>query len=101
MLPDFFNKIEVIIKNTPGLTIGIKDNVSKGELYIYEGKITSDKNALKVDEDTRFDLASVSKLFTAISLLKKQEAGKLDLQKKINSIISKHLSSACCIIFRI
>lgn len=78
IIDNFFTKIGLIVKNTPGLTIGVRDVVSNGELYIYYGKISSDIGAKKIDYDTRFDLASVSKLFTAISLLKKQEEGKID-----------------------
>lgn len=83
IINNFFLKIDIIMKNTPGLTIGLKDVVSNGELYIYYGKTNSKTDASKVDEDTRFDLASVTKLFTATSILKKQEQGKLDLQKSI------------------
>lgn len=84
IINNFWEKIEIIVKNTPGLTIGIKDNRTNGELYIYHGKISSLPNSQSVDENTLFDLASVTKLFTAVSLLKEQEKGNLDLSKPIN-----------------
>ena len=88
----FFTKIDLIVKNTPGLTIGVKDVISNGELCIYYGK-TSDKiNAKKIDEDTRFDLASVSKLFTAISVLKCSEKGKLKLQDPVHKYNNKFVN---------
>lgn len=89
IINNFWNKIEVIVRNTPGLTIGIKDNNTNGELYLYNGTI-SDNNPTKVDENTMFDLASVTKLFTAASLLKEQENGKLDLTKNVSDYVPKY-----------
>ena len=89
IINNFWNKIDTVIKNTPGLTIGIKDNNTNLELYLYYGKI-SDNNSTKVDENTLFDLASVTKLFTAISLLKEQEQGNIDLSKNVNNYAKQY-----------
>ena len=83
IINNFWNKIKVIVDNAPGLTIGLKDKVTSGELYIYHGKTSDMDNANVVDSDTRFDLASVTKLPTALRLLKAHEMGHLDLSKPV------------------
>ena len=89
IINNFLSKINIIIKNTPGLTIGINDENTNNQIYLYYGKI-SDKSNQKIDKNTLFDIASVTKIFTAIALLKEQEIGNIDLSKNINYYNSKY-----------
>ena len=47
----FLSKKNIIIKNTPGLTIGINDENTNNQIYLYYGKI-SDKSNQKIDKNT-------------------------------------------------
>lgn len=66
----------------PGLSTGIKDARSGVNIYTYDGETKKDGQA--VDENTRFDLASSTKLFTTIEALKLAEEGKFDLDKLVS-----------------
>lgn len=66
----------------PGLSTGIKDSKSKVSIYTYDGK--TKENGVNIDENTRFDLASSTKLFTAIEALKLAEEGRFDLDKLVS-----------------
>ncbi len=70
-------------KLTAGISCGVK--VEKGPtITIYRGKTSCLNNSVKIDKNTRFDLASVSKLFTSIHLLKNQEEKKINLSQKLH-----------------
>ena len=90
IIDNFWNKINIIINNTPGITIGIKDNITKNELYIYHGKTSDNYDAPFIDENTLFDLASVTKLFTATRLLKEQEQGNINLNNNLNYYLPEY-----------
>lgn len=47
------------------------------------------EKGLKVDNDTRFKIASISKTVTSFAVMKLVDEGKLDLDKPINSYLSK------------
>lgn len=67
---------------TPGLTTGIKDSKSGVTIFTYNG--FTKKDGILVDEDTRFDLASTTKLFTTILALKLVSEGKFDLNRNVS-----------------
>lgn len=64
-----------------GLSIGI---VKDGKILYTNGYgFTDIDNIHKVTFDTRFDVASISKVFTATAIMQLTEHGKLDLNKKV------------------
>lgn len=83
IIKNYLKEVDGIAKLTPGLTTAIKDNKSGVEIYTYSGK-TSDKGTL-VDENTRFDIASITKLFTTIEALKLAEDNKFNLDKNVST----------------
>lgn len=63
--------------HVPGLAYGI---VKDGRLVLVRGMGTQDQAAKRpVTADTRFRIASMSKAFTALAILKLRDAGKLSL----------------------
>ncbi|MEN5208423.1 serine hydrolase domain-containing protein [Stenotrophomonas terrae] len=52
-------------------------------LMSWHGGAADREHAIGVDETTRFRLASLNKMFTAVAILQLQEAGKLSLDDKI------------------
>ena len=78
---DYLKMIKGISVLVPGLSTGIKDAKSGVSIYTYDG-VTG--NGDKIDEDTRFDLASSTKLFTTVEALKLAEEGKFDLDKPVS-----------------
>ena len=52
-------------------------------LMSWHGGAADREHAIGVDETTRFRLASLNKMFTTVSILQLQEAGKLSLDDKI------------------
>ena len=52
-------------------------------LMSWHGGTADREHAIGVDETTRFRLASLNKMFTTVSILQLQEAGKLSLDDKI------------------
>lgn len=59
---------------------GITVLICRGTTNLVNDKITMSS---PITETTRFDLASITKLFTSIQLLKNQEMGKLDLNQTL------------------
>lgn len=80
----YLKTVKGIASIVPGLTTAITDDKTGLSLETYSG-VSSD-NGLKVDENTRFDYASITKLFTAVEALKLQEEGKLDLSKNVREL---------------
>lgn len=80
---DYFKTVKGIAQLVPGLSTGIKDEKSGATIYTYDGKTAQD--GVAIDENTRFDLASSTKLFTAIQALKQAEEGKFDLDRAVSS----------------
>ena len=83
IIEEYLMKIEGIARLVPGLTTGIKDANIGTEIYTYSGK--TKVNGEMVDEHTRFDIASVTKLFTATLALKLYEDGKFSLDSFVSS----------------
>ena len=83
IIKEYLMKVEGIAKLVPGVTTGIKDAKVGTEIYTYSGK--TKENGEKVDEYTRFDIASVTKLFTTTLALKLSEEGKFSLDRLVSS----------------
>ncbi len=79
---DYLKTVKGISMVVPGLSTGIKDAKSGVSIYTYDGVTKKDGQA--VDENTRFDLASSTKLFTTVEALKLAEEGKFDLDKLVS-----------------
>ena len=88
IIADYLKKVKGISMLVPGVSTGIKDAKSGVSIYTYDGKTS--KDGVSVDENTRFDLASSTKLFTAIEALKLAEEGKFDLDKLVSEYNSKY-----------
>lgn len=82
ILNDYLKIVKMISLLVPGLSTGIKDKKSGVSIYTYDGKTKSD--GVIVNENTRFDLASLTKLFTVIETLKLNEEGKFDLDRLVS-----------------
>lgn len=86
ILADYLNKIKPL-HSIPGVSLGIKDGKLNEELIIYNGYVDSNETSKKIDKDTRFDIASITKLFTALQMLKMYEQDLFDIYKPVNSYI--------------
>ena len=82
VIADYLKIVKGISMLVPGLSTGIKDVKSGVAIYTYDGKTF--ENGQDVDENTRFDLASSTKLFTTIEALKLAEEGKFSLNKLVS-----------------
>ena len=82
IISDYLKVVKGISMLTPGLSTGIKDSKSGVCLYTYDGDM--------IDENTRFDVASVTKLFTSLEALKMHEDGLIDLNKNVSQLNSKY-----------
>ena len=82
IINDYLKTVKGISMLVPGLSTAIKDSKSGVTIYTYDGK--TKKNGVDVDENTRFDLASSTKLFTTIEALKLAEEGKFALEKNVS-----------------
>lgn len=80
----YLKTVKGIASIVPGLTTAISDDKTGLSLETYSG--VSSQNGPKIDENTRFDYASITKLFTAVEALKLQEEGKLDLNKSVREL---------------
>lgn len=84
-LTDYLEEIQKLQKIVPGLSTAIKDNNNGLELYTYNGNVST--SGLLIDEDTKFDLASVTKFFTTTMALKLAEEGKFCLEKNVSDYL--------------
>ncbi len=82
IISTYLKTVKGISLLVPGLSTGIKDVKSGVSIYTYDGVTKKDGQA--VDENTRFDLASSTKLFTTVEALKLAEEGKFDLDKLVS-----------------
>lgn len=80
---DYFEAVSAEALMSPGIATVIED--SKDCIYLarYEGNIGDDTGTL-VSKDTRFDLASITKLFTVLEALKLTEDGLFDVNKIVS-----------------
>ena len=85
---DYFKIVKGISMLVPGLSTGIKDAKSGVSIYTYNGEVSKDGE--NIDENTRFDLASSTKLFTSLEALKQAEEGKFDLDKSVKYYNDKY-----------
>ena len=85
---DYLKTVRGVAQLVPGLSTGIKDAKSGVSIYTYDGKVK--KDGQNIDENTRFDLASSTKLFTSLEALKLAEDGKFDLDKLVSDYNSKY-----------
>lgn len=70
---------------TPGIASAIK--IKNGpEVEVYRGYTSTNENKQPINSSTRFDMASVTKLFTALQLLKDQELNMIDLNKTVKQL---------------
>lgn len=83
LLADYLREISLVSRVVPGVSTAIKDNQKNIELYTYSGKVS--KTGSNIDEKTRFDVASITKLFVATEALKLEEDGKFSLEKDVSS----------------
>lgn len=87
LIEDYLQLNEKMVEQdlTPGISSSIKI-LGGPEVNVYRGytDITEDKKP--IDENTRFDLASITKIFTALTLLKDSELNLIDLNKKVREI---------------
>ena len=81
VLDDYQKNINEILKITPGLSTGLYDINDDIKINTYDGK-TSDIENICIDKNTVFDSSSMTKLFTILLLLKEEEKGNIDLDKK-------------------
>lgn len=82
IISTYLKTVKGISLLVPGLSTGIKDARSGVNIYTYDGKTA--QSGSYIDENTRFDLASSTKLFTTIEALKLAEEGKFDLDKNVS-----------------
>jgi CubicO group peptidase (beta-lactamase class C family) len=68
----------------PGVTVGVWANGK--EVYVSHG-VTSVDNPLPVDEDTLYQLASVTKTFTATALMRLVEQGRVELDAPVRRYV--------------
>ena len=86
---DIYNKvvynyqiiINELLKITPGISTGLYDVNNNIKVNTYDGNV-SDIEEKNIDKQTVFDASSMTKLFTIILLLKEEEKGNIDLNKK-------------------
>ncbi|QPC84616.1 beta-lactamase family protein [Phototrophicus methaneseepsis] len=68
----------------PGAVVGITID---GETFTHGSGITSAINPLEIDEDTLFQIGSITKTFTATAMMRLVEDGKLDLNAPIRTYL--------------
>ena len=78
IINDYKIKIKEILKITPGLSTGLMDIKDNIIVNTYDGT-RSDIEEEKINKETVFDVASTTKLFTILLLLKEEEKGNIDL----------------------
>lgn len=84
---DYLKWHQPLIENLPGISTGFKDDLVGHSLFLYAGHINSDEDSPKIDENTRFDIASITKMFLALEILKLHEAGLYDIYKPLSSYL--------------
>jgi CubicO group peptidase (beta-lactamase class C family) len=79
--------LDKVISKHENLIVGLALINQDGNIWIEVLENRKDKKEVKVSEKTMFRVASLSKMFVALSILKLQEEGKLSLEDKIKDII--------------
>ena len=81
VIDKYLEAVKAISKLSPGLATSLHDEKSGITVTTYNGKMSDIPNDNKISEETVFDASSLTKMFTAILLLKKQERGEIDLNR--------------------
>lgn len=81
LIKNYLDSVKAISKLSPGLATGLYDSKENIYLNTYNGKMSDIPNDRKITENTVFDSSSITKMFTAILLLKESEKGNIDLMK--------------------
>jgi len=82
---DYFDAASAEALLAPGIATVIEDSKDKIYLARYEGNIGDETQTL-VSKDTRFDYASITKLFTVLEALKLNQDGLFDINQIIAEI---------------
>ena len=80
---DYFEAVSAQALTSLGLATVIEDSVEHIYLPHYVGNI-GDETGTLVSKETRFDLASITKLFTVLEALKLTEDGLFDINKIVS-----------------
>ncbi len=92
IIENYLKSVKAISKLSPGLATGLFDIKGNILLNTYNGKVSDIPNDKEITEKTVFDSSSITKMFTAILLLKEAEKGNIDLYKtfaEYNPILSE------------
>ncbi|GGW83098.1 serine hydrolase domain-containing protein [Salegentibacter mishustinae] len=68
------------------ILVGKNDSILEERTYGY----SNIENKIKIDKSTKFHIASITKSFTAVGILKLYEQGKVDLNKPIGNYIENY-----------
>tara|TARA_Y100000588_G_scaffold102199_1_gene111166 strand:- start:938 stop:2143 length:1206 start_codon:yes stop_codon:yes gene_type:complete len=69
-----------------GVSVAITSN---GNTFFYQQGFRDREQSLPIDTQTQFQLASISKVFTAVGVLRLVESGKVMLDKPVNQYLSR------------
>ena len=81
LIDDYLKCVKSIAKLSPGLATGLKDFKEGITLNVYTGYTSDKSDAERITNNTLFDVASITKFFTALLLLKEEEKGNITLKK--------------------
>lgn len=81
LIDDYLKCVKSIAKLSPGLATGLKDFKEDITLNVYTGYTSDKSDAERITRNTLFDVASITKLFTSLLLLKEEEKGNISLKK--------------------
>lgn len=81
VIDKYLQVVKAIAKLSPGLATSLHDEKAGITVTTYNGKMSDIPNEEEVSEETVFDASSMTKMFTALLLLKKYERGEIDLNK--------------------
>jgi len=82
---EYFDAVEQEALLSPGIAAIIQDSENRIYLSKYSGDI-GDETKTAVSSETRFDLASITKLFTVLEALKLNQDGLFDINQIIKDI---------------
>ena len=82
---EYFKAVETEALLSPGIATVIEDSKERIYLSKYSGNI-GDETGTLVSADTRFDLASITKLFTVLEALKLNQNGLFDINQIVKDV---------------
>jgi len=85
-------KYKTLLESYDGYTVtgAIAVATDKDIVYLYAEDALEKDGKTKVSQDTVFDIASVSKVFTAVAILQLQEKGKLSLDDTLDKYFPEY-----------